>query len=160
MSFVRFEVLTAVTMQNAVFRDITPCGSCKNRSFGGTHLVHHQGNKDRKARNNVSSNQQPKHAAKKYYVIVPSSRILVTLMMEVSSETSVLTRATRGNIPGDCILQSVIYCCFTSSYSTDTSTCLSHQFAGVFRRLDFHSVPMRTRFLEDDEYNLISRTIK
>jgi hypothetical protein len=32
----RFEVLTAVTMKNGVFWVITPCGSWKNRRFGGT----------------------------------------------------------------------------------------------------------------------------
>jgi hypothetical protein len=31
-----FEVFTAVIMKNCVFWDVTPCGSCKNRRFGGT----------------------------------------------------------------------------------------------------------------------------
>jgi hypothetical protein len=31
----RIEVFTAVTMKNGVFWDVTPCGSCKNRHFGG-----------------------------------------------------------------------------------------------------------------------------
>jgi hypothetical protein len=33
---VTFEVFTAVTMKTGVFWDVTPCGSCKNRRFGGT----------------------------------------------------------------------------------------------------------------------------
>jgi hypothetical protein len=30
-------------MKNAVFWDVTPCASCKNRRFGGTHRFHHEG---------------------------------------------------------------------------------------------------------------------
>jgi hypothetical protein len=33
---VRFEVFTAVTKKNAVFWDVTPCGSCNDLRFGGT----------------------------------------------------------------------------------------------------------------------------
>jgi hypothetical protein len=32
----RFEVFKAATMKNGVFWDVTTCGSCKNRCFGGT----------------------------------------------------------------------------------------------------------------------------
>jgi hypothetical protein len=35
MKYVRFEVFTAVTMKNVVFWDVTQCGYCKNRRFGG-----------------------------------------------------------------------------------------------------------------------------
>jgi hypothetical protein len=49
--YVRFEIFTAVTMKNAVYWDVTPCGSCRDRCFGGTYRLHHQGDK-----NNVSSN--------------------------------------------------------------------------------------------------------
>jgi hypothetical protein len=39
---VRFEAFTAVTMKNGVLWVVTPCGSCKNRRFGGTWRLLHQ----------------------------------------------------------------------------------------------------------------------
>jgi hypothetical protein len=35
-------------MKNAVFWEVTQCGSCKNRRFGGTYRLHHQGVKNPK----------------------------------------------------------------------------------------------------------------
>jgi hypothetical protein len=86
--------------KNAVFWDITPRGSCNNRTFGWMYLLQLQGDKNRQARKNISSNKQPKHSADIVF--------LVTLMMEVihSSETSVLTRVIRRHIPNDGILHS------------------------------------------------------
>jgi hypothetical protein len=53
--------------------------------------------KNRRNRNNVTRNQQRMHTTKKNIVFH------VTVIMEArrSTETSVLTRATRGNIPED-----------------------------------------------------------
>jgi hypothetical protein len=48
---VRFEVFTAVTMKNGVFWVVTPCGSCKNRRFGGTWRLFHQGDRRTLRRN-------------------------------------------------------------------------------------------------------------
>jgi hypothetical protein len=47
---VKFEVFKAATMKNFIFLDVTPCGSWKNEHFGRTHELHHQGNKNLRAR--------------------------------------------------------------------------------------------------------------
>jgi hypothetical protein len=52
--YVKFEVFTAVTMNNAIFGDVAPCRSCVNRRFGGTCHLHLQGRKNRERGTSVS----------------------------------------------------------------------------------------------------------
>jgi hypothetical protein len=75
---------TYFLVKNAVFWDVTTCGSCKNRRFGGTYRVRHHSDR------------------------VTSSPILVTLLMEGlgSSKPSILKRAALRNIPENGILRS------------------------------------------------------
>jgi hypothetical protein len=68
----RFEVFTAVTIQNAIFWDVAPCRSCVNRRFGGTYRLHIQGRKIRERGTSVSKRLQL------LLTLVPCSRIFLT----------------------------------------------------------------------------------
>jgi hypothetical protein len=81
-------------MRIAIFWDVAPCGSCKNRCF------HHRSVENQRAKNSVSNGLQFKHAAKYIYfrivlqlkvtANVPCSQIDFTLIMELPPKRLVL----------------------------------------------------------------------
>jgi hypothetical protein len=84
----RFEVFMAMNIKKAVFCDVTPCGSCKNRCFGIAYRLHQQGER---------------YQQLVFAYVVSWSLILFILMMGaiLSSGMSVLTRIAWCHIPED-----------------------------------------------------------
>jgi hypothetical protein len=66
-------------MNNAVFWHVTPCGSCKDRRFEEMYHLHHQGDKNGRAKKTLAITSK----RSTLWIFVPSSPILVTLMMVV-----------------------------------------------------------------------------
>jgi cytidine deaminase len=115
-SYVRFEVFTAMAMKNGVFWDVTPCGSCKNQLLvtvmkealsSSEASVLTRADYKSYIRFEVFTAMTMKNGV--FWDVTPcgtcKNQLLVTVMKEalISSEASVLTRATRRNIPEDTI---------------------------------------------------------
>jgi hypothetical protein len=60
LSLLLLLLLSLLLLKNTIFLNVMPCGSCRSRCFERTYRLHHQG-KNGQARNNVSSNYEPKH---------------------------------------------------------------------------------------------------
>jgi hypothetical protein len=121
-------------MKNAVFWNVSPCCSCKNRGFEETYRLHHQGDRKWRVKNSVSSNY------------VPSSPSFVTLMMEAirSFETLILTRATRRHITEYSIIDSYSRGNFKSYILCDVPVAL--HITNVYSFGTQHAVAMEPSF--------------
>jgi hypothetical protein len=90
-----------------MLRRITLCGPSNNRRFGGTYHLHHQGDKNRRARDNYLFPRSVLRLLVTAEAVLSSPTLAALMMMIRSSEKSVLTRDTRRHIPEDGILHSL-----------------------------------------------------
>jgi hypothetical protein len=102
LKLVRFEVFTAMTINNAVFWNVAPCRYFVNRRFGGTYRLHLQGRRNPRAINQRGQ------------VAVPPKRRLTKYLHDATSQktaffmfkTSLLYRWTP-NMYTRCDLQNI-----------------------------------------------------
>jgi hypothetical protein len=94
-------------MKNAVSWDVTSCGSCKDRRFGRTYCLHQQGENNPRSRNSVRSywNATPRDSCMNRHFEGKHRSQMIKVIR--SSETSVLTRATRRHITEDGFLKTI-----------------------------------------------------
>jgi hypothetical protein len=74
-------------VKNAVFRDVPPCGSSKNRQFGGTYRLHLQGEMNQRNKNNVGINWQLEHVAKPHGIASQKTAFFIVTAVETSNLT-------------------------------------------------------------------------
>jgi hypothetical protein len=77
-NFVRLEVFTVVTVKNAIFCDVMPCGSCKKE---GTYCLYHQGGNNQQARNNMKNDYQC-HSLQEPHYITSQKMALFTVILK------------------------------------------------------------------------------
>jgi hypothetical protein len=74
--YVRFEFFTAVTLKNGVFWDVTPCGCCKNRRFGGTQRLLHPKRRFLQEARGVTSQET------RFFITISSEILAVRMIRE------------------------------------------------------------------------------
>jgi hypothetical protein len=99
-------------LKNVALLDVTPRGTCKNRSFGRTYRLHLQGKEDQRAVNWESLNQQMKDATRLYCACEEGSNrtgcrsegggraVGLGANAEVHTRHTILWRAFRGKLNG------------------------------------------------------------
>jgi hypothetical protein len=55
-------------MKNVFFWDVTPCGPCENRRFGGKYHFHLQGNRSRSRRDTIEVSETVGHRGGMVYL--------------------------------------------------------------------------------------------
>jgi hypothetical protein len=86
-------------MKNAVFWDVTPCGSCKDRRFGGTYLLHLQGDRNLRARNVYLNNNRStlrRNIIVLYYTVLYYTTLYYSIVFLRSVLRLLVTAKNRG----------------------------------------------------------------
>jgi hypothetical protein len=113
-----------VTMMIIIFWEMTPCGSYKNRRFGGSYRLHLQGARVRAG----YSASLCLYRSLQLRSVTRSHSCILKMEAIRSSETSVLIRATRCHLPEDDNYQQLIFSSFSSALYSGRCDRVAHLF--------------------------------